>query len=91
MGTKGHAVVDDLVAALHGWCGLKGRAIEYVLKGHNMLTEHYRLMHCLKFVEIRAEIFLLKFIIFYFKLNFSIAYINKILHENYICVTEPRV
>lgn len=41
IGTKGHAVVDDIADALDGWSAEHIRAIDYVLKGHNMLTEHY--------------------------------------------------
>lgn len=41
IGTNGHAVVEEVSAALHGWCDRKTRAINYVLKGNNMLTEHY--------------------------------------------------
>jgi len=41
IGTKGHAVVDDISAALSAWCELKVRCVEYALKGHNMLTENY--------------------------------------------------
>jgi len=41
IGTKGHAVVDEMNTALHTWCDKRTRAVDYVLKGHNMLTEHY--------------------------------------------------
>jgi nicotinamidase/pyrazinamidase len=34
-------VVDEMSDALHAWCEKRTRAIDYVLKGHNMLTEHY--------------------------------------------------
>jgi len=44
MGSKGHAVVDVINDALQKWAGTKARAIEYVYKGHNMLTEHYSMM-----------------------------------------------
>ena len=41
IGTDGHAVVDDVNGSLLRWAGTRERAVEYVLKGHNMLTEHY--------------------------------------------------
>jgi len=41
VGTKGHAVEDAVAAALGEWCGAHRRCVEYVLKGQNMLTEHY--------------------------------------------------
>ena len=41
IGTNGHSVVDDVNASLLGWAEKRARAVEYVLKGHNMLTEHY--------------------------------------------------
>jgi len=44
MGSKGHAVVDVINDALQAWAGTKARAIEYIYKGHNMLTEHYSMM-----------------------------------------------
>ena len=41
IGTDGHAVVDDIMGSLLEWAGQRARAVEFVLKGHNMLTEHY--------------------------------------------------
>jgi len=41
IGTKGHAVVASVSEALDGWCDRRVRAVEYVVKGNNMLTEHY--------------------------------------------------
>ena len=41
VGTNGHAVVDRVNAALHKWCDERARAVEYVIKGNNVLTEHY--------------------------------------------------
>lgn len=44
LGTAGHAVVPQLTPALDQWAEHHTRAIEFVLKGHNMLTEHYSAM-----------------------------------------------
>lgn len=41
VGTKGHAVVDSIAAALHDWEHQRASAVDYLLKGNNALTEHY--------------------------------------------------
>ena len=39
--TDGHAVVDVVNTSLLFWAESRAREVEYVLKGQNMLTEHY--------------------------------------------------
>ena len=41
VGSNGHALVDDIWAALQRWTGMTGRDVEMLLKGQNPLTEMY--------------------------------------------------
>lgn len=44
LGSSGHAVVPKLHTSLMSWVDARSRAVEYVLKGNNVLTEHYSAM-----------------------------------------------
>jgi len=41
IGSKGHALVDRVHRAVHGWTELTGRSPEFVAKGQHLLTEMY--------------------------------------------------
>lgn len=41
IGTKGHAVTDELNEVFREWCSVRGLNINYITKGSNPFTEHY--------------------------------------------------
>ena len=41
VGSKGHAVFDVLIDALHEWEGATSKSVSFLMKGNNALTEHY--------------------------------------------------